>query len=57
MKPIQFIKNNYGKLIVGLLILITIVVLFFKEDPKQQVMREAYIYGYPLVTMDMTRRQ
>ena len=57
MKPIQFIKNNYGKLIVGLLILVTVIVLFFKEDPKQQIMREAFIYGYPLVTMDMTRRQ
>ena len=24
---------------------------------KHKVVREAYIYGYPLVTMDMTRRQ
>ena len=57
MKPLQFIRKNYGKLLIGLAILIILLTLFFKEDPKQQIIRETYIYGYPLVTMDMTRRQ
>ncbi len=39
------------------LLLIGLAVVYFAADPKQQIVREAYIYGYPLVTMDMTRRQ
>src|ERR1022692_4004372 len=27
------------------------------KDDRGQIVRDAYIYGYPLVTMDMTRRQ
>ena len=44
-------------LLVAALALAAIAVVYFHSDPKQQIVREAYIYGYPLVTMDMTRRQ
>ena len=40
-----------------ILVLIGIAVLVLKGNPKQAIVREAYIYAYPLVTMDMTRRQ
>ena len=39
------------------LALIAIAIISFTANPKQKIVREAYIYGYPLVTMDMTRRQ
>lgn len=51
MKKIIFI-------ILGVILaIITIVVIFLKENPKQAIVREAFIYGYPLVTMDMVRLQ
>ena len=37
--------------------LVALAVVFFRIDSRQQIVREAYTYGYPLVTMDMTRRQ
>jgi hypothetical protein len=37
--------------------LVAIAIAFFAKSPKQEIVREAYLYGYPLVTMDMTRRQ
>src|SRR5512136_468230 len=45
------------KYIVAAVALIAIVIAFFAVSPKQKIVREAYTYGYPLVTMDMTRRQ
>jgi hypothetical protein len=39
------------------LALIAIAIISFTSNPKQKIVREAYIYGYPLVTMDMTHRQ
>jgi hypothetical protein len=48
------------KLLIGLvavLALVAIAVVYFRSDPRQQIVRETYTYGYPLVTMDMTRRQ
>jgi hypothetical protein len=39
------------------LAIIAVAVLFFLRDPRQEIVREAYIYGYPLVTMDLTRKQ
>ena len=48
------------KLLIALaviLALVAITVIYFRSDPRQQIAREAYTYGYPLVTMDMTRRQ
>jgi hypothetical protein len=50
-------KKTLLKLFVAVLALIAIAVIFFSCNPKQKIVREAYIYGYPLVTMDMTRRQ
>ena len=50
-------KRKALKLLVAALVVVAIAFLFFKGDPKQQITREAYIYGYPLVTMDLTRRQ
>ena len=50
-------KKKLLTLLVAVLALVAIAIIFFRSDPKQQIAREAYIYGYPLVTMDMTRRQ
>ena len=44
-------------LLIAVVVLIAILIVFFRASPKEQIVREAYIYGYPLVTMDMTRRQ
>ncbi len=43
--------------LVAILALVAIAVVYFRSDPRQQIAREAYTYGYPLVTMDLTRRQ
>ena len=40
--------------IVGVFIL---VLVFLKKNPKHEIVREAYIYAYPLITMDMVRLQ
>ena len=50
-------KKKLLILLVAVLALVAIAAVYFRSDPKQQIVREAYIYGYPLVTMDMTRRQ
>jgi hypothetical protein len=50
-------KRTLLKLLIAVLALIAVAVLFLSGSPKQKIVREAYIYGYPLVTMDMTRRQ
>jgi hypothetical protein len=50
-------KHIVAALCLGALALIAIVVVFFAGNPKDKIVREAYVYGYPLVTMDMTRRQ
>ncbi len=44
-------------ILVAILGIVGLVVVVFKANPKHEIVREAYIYGYPLVTMDMTRRQ
>ncbi len=44
-------KKPLLKLLVAILVLVAIVIAFFADSPKQQIVREAYIYGYPLVTM------
>jgi len=50
-------KKKLLILLIAALALIAIATIFFKANPKQQIAREAYTYGYPLVTMDLTRRQ
>jgi hypothetical protein len=52
-------KKNYRKLLITAVALIGIfiVIALFTGNPKHKIVREAYLYGYPLVTMDMTRRQ
>jgi hypothetical protein len=50
-------RKKLLKVLIAVLALISIAVIFFTANPKQKIVREAYIYGYPLVTMDMTRRQ
>jgi hypothetical protein len=37
--------------------LAAICLCLFTGCAKDEIVQEAYIYGYPLVTMDMTRRQ
>ena len=46
-------------LISGLAVCAVAIALFSgcAKDDRDQIVRDAYIYGYPLVTMDMTRRQ
>ena len=43
--------------LVAVLALVAIAIALFTGNPKQKIVREAYVYGYPLVTMDLTRRQ
>jgi hypothetical protein len=53
-------KKKYRKLLIVAavaLIAIAVAIALFTRNPKHKIVREAYIYGYPLVTMDMTRRQ
>ena len=50
-------KKFFIILLILVAAIITAGVVIFGGDPKQKIVREAYIYGYPLVTMDLTRRQ
>jgi hypothetical protein len=50
-------KKTLLKFLVAAVALVAIALIYFRSDPSQQIVRQAYIYGYPLVTMDMTRRQ
>jgi hypothetical protein len=52
-------KKNHRKFLIAAvaLIAIAIAIALFTGNPKHKIVREAYLYGYPLVTMDMTRRQ
>ena len=50
-------KKNHVIILIAALAFVGIGILLFSANPKQKVAREAYIYGYPLVTMDLTRRQ
>jgi hypothetical protein len=42
---------------IAILGIVALVLLVFKGNPKHETVRDAYIHGNPLVTMDMTRRQ
>ena len=46
-------KKNLAKFFIAALVLITIAVIFFTRSPEQKIVRDAYIYGYPLVTTDL----
>jgi hypothetical protein len=50
-------KKNYRKFLIAAVALIAIAIALLTGNPKHKIVREAYLYGYPLVTMDMTRRQ
>lgn len=43
--------------IIAIAAFIGIAIIVLKGNPKQDIVREAYNYGYPLVTMDMVRMQ
>ena len=49
--------RNLVKALIVILILGALAIVAFKANPKHEITREAYIYGYPLVTFDMARRQ
>ena len=50
-------KKKIAVVPIAVLALVAIAIAYFTGSPKQKIVREAYIYGYPLVTMDLTRRQ
>lgn len=50
-------KKTLLVILVTLLLIIVLAVIFLKKSPNQEIVRDAYIYGYPLVTMDMVRMQ
>jgi hypothetical protein len=51
------IKRIVAALCLAALSLIAIAIALFAGNPKHKIVLDAYLYGYPLVTMDMTRRQ
>ena len=50
-------KAIFGIFLIAAVVFIAVVLIFFLRDPRQQIAREAYIFGYPLLTMDLTRKQ
>jgi hypothetical protein len=50
-------KKKLVTVLIVIVALIAIAVIVLTGNPKHEIVREAYVYGYPLVTMDMTRRQ
>ena len=50
-------KKKLLKILVAALAIIACLILLLTGNPKHKIVREAYTYAYPLVTMDMTRRQ
>lgn len=53
----KFFKKTWVIIVLTFILLIIIIVVFFRTSPKQEIVRDAYIYAYPLVTMDMVRMQ
>ena len=49
--------NEIWPILLGIIAIIILFIILYKSNPKHEIIKEAYIYGYPLVTMDMTRRQ
>jgi hypothetical protein len=50
-------NKTWLKLLIAALVATAVLIILLCGNPKQKIVREAYIYGYPLVTMDLTRRQ
>lgn len=50
-------NSHIGKLLGAGVVLTAIAAISFMRDPRQEIVRDAYIHGYPLVTMDLTRKQ
>ena len=46
-----------GGIVILLVVAVAFVLLRLTESEAPKIAREAYIYGYPLVTFDMARRQ
>lgn len=57
MHPIKFLKKNWWKLLLVILVPIVLFIILYKSNPEHDIIKEAYIYGYPLVTFDMARKQ
>lgn len=49
--------KKIGIAVLVLVALIAVAVTYLMEDPEQVAVRDAYIFGYPLVTFDLARRQ
>ncbi|HWR94415.1 MAG TPA: DUF1254 domain-containing protein [Flavobacterium sp.] len=49
--------KKIGIILVSIVVLIGVLFLYFDKNTKQDLVREAYIYGYPLITMDLVRKQ
>lgn len=56
-KLLQYFKNHWWKIIVGIISIIVVFVIMYKSNPDHEIIKEAYMYCYPLVTMDMVRMQ
>ena len=50
-------KHHLPKALLAIASVVVVAIFMFKANPKHDLIRDAYIYGYPLVTMDMTRLQ
>jgi hypothetical protein len=57
MRAFQFLKKHWWKILLTIVGIIILFVILYKSNPKHEIIKEAYIYGYPLVTMDMVRLQ
>ena len=57
MKAFQFLKKHWWKILLTIVGIIILFVILYKSNPKYYIIKEVYIYGYPLVTMDMVRMQ
>ncbi len=57
MHPLHYLRKHWWKILLVILIPIILFIILYKSNPEHDVIKEAYIYGYPLVTFDMVRKQ